>query len=93
MGVPSDPLVLLLEDQVMIAVALEGTLEDAGFRNVVTRRSKAEALSWLEDHTPNVVIVDPYLGDGICTEVVQILTQRNKVARKTSLRRSTFSSG
>jgi DNA-binding response OmpR family regulator len=77
MGVPSAPLVLLLEDQVMIAVALEGTLEDAGVQDVVTRRSREGALSWLEDHTPNIVIVDPYLSDGICTDVIQSLTERN----------------
>jgi DNA-binding response OmpR family regulator len=60
---------LLLEDEPLISMDLEATLEKAGFE-VVTIMSCADANAWLEDHCPAVAIVDVQLTDGSCHDVV-----------------------
>lgn len=60
---------LLLEDEPLIAMDLELTLQTAGF-DVTTVASCADALDWLEVCRPDVVIVDIMLQDGPCHEVV-----------------------
>jgi DNA-binding response OmpR family regulator len=60
---------LLLEDEPLIALDLETTLEQAGFE-VVTLLSCADADAWLHDHRPAVAIVDVLLTDGSCHTVV-----------------------
>ena len=67
---------LLLEDEPLIAMDLEMTLAAAGFE-VSTVMSCAEANSWLEQRTPDVVVVDIELRDGSCTDVVARLVEAN----------------
>jgi DNA-binding response OmpR family regulator len=33
-------------------------------------------LRWLSEHTPDIAVVDPHLRDGMCIEVIQVLTDR-----------------
>jgi DNA-binding response OmpR family regulator len=68
---------LLLEDEPLIAMDLELTLESAGFE-VHTMVSCKEAHAWLDAWTPDVVIVDIELQDGSSESVVRRLTD-NKV--------------
>jgi DNA-binding response OmpR family regulator len=63
---------LLLEDEPLIAVDLEDTLEKAGF-DVVTLLSCSDASAWLKDRLPAVAIVDVNLRDGSCHDVVATL--------------------
>ncbi|MDQ0303286.1 HWE histidine kinase domain-containing protein [Ancylobacter polymorphus] len=65
--------VLLVEDQMLIAMDVEMMLNDAGIDNVVTAPSAAEALRRLQDFTPDVAVLDVNLGAGTSAPVAQEL--------------------
>jgi DNA-binding NtrC family response regulator len=67
--------ILLLEDEPFIALDLEGLLDENGY-DVVCLTTSAEALAWLDAHTPLMAIIDPRLSDGICSAVVRRLADR-----------------
>jgi DNA-binding response OmpR family regulator len=66
---------LIVEDQALIGMAIEAYLEDAGFVPALVS-SGSEALSWLESATPQCVILDYQLKDGVCTDIARELRQR-----------------
>jgi DNA-binding response OmpR family regulator len=68
--------VLVLEDEPLIAIDLEDILQRAGFHDIVTISSRADAQQWLSTHTPSIAVVDPHLRDGMCIEVIRTLTER-----------------
>ncbi|MXQ12407.1 response regulator [Microvirga makkahensis] len=68
---------LVAEDQALIGMALEATLEDAGVAVAGPFPSCRDALAWVEDHTPEFAIVDYKLKDGPCTELARALLARN----------------
>jgi DNA-binding NtrC family response regulator len=70
------PCCLVAEDQALISLALEDTLEDAGLAVAGPFASCQEALSWAEEHTPEVAIIDFQLKDGPCTELARELRRR-----------------
>ncbi|MGX7927032.1 response regulator [Tsuneonella sp. HG094] len=55
--------VLLVEDDAMIAFALEGSLLDAGAKSVTICPTSAEALAALRDHKPDALVLDVHLAD------------------------------
>jgi len=55
--------VLLVEDDGLIAVALEGSLLDAGAKSVTICTTTAEALAALRDHKPDAMVLDVHLAD------------------------------
>lgn len=55
--------VLLVEDDAMIAFALEGSLLDAGAKSVTICSTSAEALAALRDHKPDALVLDVHLAD------------------------------
>jgi DNA-binding response OmpR family regulator len=67
----------VLEDQALIAMALEASLEDAGFRVAGPFMSNAEALAWLDNNAPDLALLDVLLKDGPCTSVVRALRARS----------------
>jgi DNA-binding NtrC family response regulator len=71
------PLCLVIEDEALIGLALEAVLEEAGFRVAGPFMRNAEALAWLERHTPDVALLDVLLKDGPCTSVVRALHKRD----------------
>jgi CheY-like chemotaxis protein len=73
----SSPRCLVVEDQVLIAMALEASLEEAGFAVAGPFPSNAEALNWLEHHTPDLALLDVLLKDGPCTSLVRALRARS----------------
>ncbi|MBS9475641.1 HWE histidine kinase domain-containing protein [Ancylobacter radicis] len=77
---PGDPLdnvaVLLVEDQMLIAMDVEFMLEDAGITHVITAPSAAEALRRLKDFTPDVAVLDVNLGAGTSAPVATELQRR-----------------
>jgi DNA-binding response OmpR family regulator len=77
MGGSSDSSVLVLEDEAVIALDVEDILQSAGFTDVVTISSRADAERWLSEHTPHIAVIDAHLRDGMCIEVIQTLTERN----------------
>ena len=54
---------MLVEDDAMIAVALEGSLLDAGAKSVTICSTSAEALAALRDHKPDALVLDVHLAD------------------------------
>ena len=70
----SDGTVLLLEDEALIAVALQDDLEEAGYSVAGPFVTCADALSWLEVHRPDAAVLDTVLKDGPCKEVALRLT-------------------
>lgn len=70
----SNGTVLLLEDEALIAVALQDDLEEAGYSVAGPFATCVEALAWLESNKPDLAILDTVLKDGPCKEVALRLT-------------------
>lgn len=68
------PVALLLEDEPLILIDLEAALVDAGF-DVVPLMTCSDALTWLDQNSPDVVIVDIILLDGPSNAVVERLIE------------------
>ncbi len=62
------PRCLIIEDQALIAMSVEAYFEEIGFE-VQAVASVAQARAWLEDHTPEFIILDFMLKDGPATEL------------------------
>ncbi|MDZ7873480.1 MAG: HWE histidine kinase domain-containing protein [Rhizobium sp.] len=71
-GIP----VLLVEDQVLIAMDAEMMLADAGIDNVVTASSSSDALNRLKSFAPAIAILDINLGSDTSVPVAQELIRR-----------------
>lgn len=71
------PTVLLLEDEVIIAIDIEDMLREHGAVIGASIDNCAEALIWLSNNKPDIAIVDPRLKDGSCGRVVHQLIARN----------------
>ncbi|TCQ29767.1 light-regulated signal transduction histidine kinase (bacteriophytochrome) [Rhizobium sp. PP-CC-3G-465] len=69
--------VLLVEDQMLIAMDVEGMLSDHGIQKVLTAASADEALAKLATFKPDVAILDVNLGTGTSIEVAAELTRRD----------------
>ena len=76
MSIANSPWCLVLEDQALIGMALEASLEEAGFRVAGPFMSNRETLDWLEDNAPDLALVDILLRDGPCTPVLRVLQDR-----------------
>lgn len=72
----SRPSCMIVEDQILIALALEASLEDLGIAVGRPISSASEALEWLDAHTPSVAILDYALKDGPCTTLIRRLAER-----------------
>jgi DNA-binding NtrC family response regulator len=72
---PSSPLVLLLEDEAIIAIDVETALKRSGF-SVVMFASCRQAEDWLEDNSPQIAVLDVALADGVCVNVAATLIER-----------------
>lgn len=55
---PQDWNILLVEDQLLIAMDAEASLMVQGVAHVITAASVKEAKKKLEQHTPNVAVLD-----------------------------------
>src|SRR5919112_5277046 len=76
MHVVPAPVCLIAEDQALIAMDLEADLEEAGIEIAGPFASCAQALGWVEGHTPQLALLDFRLKDGPCTELARTLVQR-----------------
>jgi DNA-binding response OmpR family regulator len=74
--VDGKPLVLLLEDEALIALNLQDELQDAGYEVAGPFTACAAALEWLQTVTPEMAILDAALTDGSCREIALELTRR-----------------
>ncbi|MBT1159286.1 response regulator [Aminobacter anthyllidis] len=67
------PLVLVVEDEALIAWDMECALSEAGVRLAT---SCSEANRFLENHTPAAAVLDVRLSDGDCYEAAKTLADR-----------------
>jgi DNA-binding response OmpR family regulator len=72
----SPPLVLILEDDVLIGLNLQDELQDAGYRVAGPFTTCSAALEWLQAATPDTAILDAALKDGPCREIARELGNR-----------------
>jgi DNA-binding response OmpR family regulator len=72
----SKSLVLLLEDEALIALNLQDELQDAGYEVAGPFTTCSAALEWLRIQTPDAAILDAVLKDGSCREIALELSRR-----------------
>ena len=72
-----NPLVLLVEDEALIALALADDLETAGYRVAGPFHRSSDTLDWLNHHTPDVAIIDIHLRDGSSVGLARVLRDRD----------------
>jgi CheY-like chemotaxis protein len=72
----SKPLVLVLEDEALIAINLQDELQDAGHEVAGPFTDCSAALEWLQTATPDMAILDATLNDGSCHSVAVELSRR-----------------
>jgi len=56
---------LIVEDEVIIALALKQFLGSRGYTDVHVVHSGEDALAWVQDHRPDVVLMDIFLSGGM----------------------------
>ena len=71
----SKPLVLVLEDEAIIALNLQDDLQDAGHEVAGPFATCSAALEWLKPATPDLAILDATLKDGPCREIALELSR------------------
>jgi DNA-binding response OmpR family regulator len=69
-------LVLVLEDEALIALNVQDELQDAGYEVAGPFSACSAGLEWLQTATPDVAILDAALKDGSCHEIALELTRR-----------------
>lgn len=69
--------ILVVEDELLIAMGLEQMLADLGFVGIVSKPTCSEAEEWLASHTPFFAILDVNLRDGSCEAVAEHLAKRS----------------
>jgi CheY-like chemotaxis protein len=72
----SKPLVLVLEDEALIAINLQDDLQDAGHEVAGPFTDCSVALEWLQTATPDMAILDATLNGGSCHSVAVELSRR-----------------
>jgi len=72
----AQPCCMIVEDQVLIGMALEASLQDAGFDIVGPFLNNEQALQWLESDVPDIAVLDIMLKDGTSLQVARELKNR-----------------
>jgi DNA-binding response OmpR family regulator len=72
----TSPLVLVLEDEALIALDLQDELQASGCRVGGPFSTCADALAWLQLETPDVAILDTVVKDGPCRDIALALDGR-----------------
>ena len=70
------PSVIIIEDEVMIAFAMEEEFTEARFNVAGIFSSCAETFEWLKSHQPDVAVLDALLQDGRSDELALELKRR-----------------
>ena len=73
----ADPSVLILEDQILIALDLEAMLADEGLSKVMTTSSIRQAMAQIEAQAPDLAVLDINLGQTTSFPVAQELRRRS----------------
>jgi DNA-binding response OmpR family regulator len=73
---PSRPVVLVAEDEAIIAIELEDGLTRAGFEVAGPFATCSQAEAWLQQGCPDAAILDHELKDGPCDTLIADLSRR-----------------
>ncbi|WP_246733798.1 response regulator [Rhizobium laguerreae] len=76
MNVAKTTSILLMEDEIIIAMDVEDTLHRAGFHQIETVSSCRAAEEWLTANDPDLVVMDVELKDGIAGAIARSLRDR-----------------
>jgi len=71
-----NPMVLVVEDEALIAMDLQALLEEAGYRVLGPANSSAAALALLDNDEPDVALLDVNLGRSDVFGVANALAER-----------------
>lgn len=77
MDLTFQPRCMIVEDQALIGMSLEASLEDMGFLVEGPFMSNAQALNWLTSETPDVALLDFMIKDGTSLEIARALKDRS----------------
>lgn len=69
--------ILIVENDAIIALNIEDSLLDLGYRVLGPLVTGSETLALLENHQPDAVLLNLKLDDGIATDVARKLLQRS----------------
>jgi len=72
----AQPCCMIVEDQALIGMSLEASLEEAGFDVAGPFMSNAQALKWLETAAPHLAVLDVMLKDGTSLLIARELKRR-----------------
>jgi DNA-binding response OmpR family regulator len=64
---------MIVEDQALIGMSLEASLEEAGFQVAGVFMSNAQALQWLAGNAPDIAVLDIMIKDGTSLEIARVL--------------------
>src|SRR5918997_1220983 len=70
------PCCMIVEDQALIGMSLEASLEEAGFDVAGPFMSNAQALKWMESAAPDLALLDVMLKDGTSLRIARELKSR-----------------
>lgn len=76
-GRAAPPLVLLVEDELLIATSLEMVLETHGYRLLGPVATVADAIELLNTHRPDMALIDYRLAHGTTEPLLPLLAQQN----------------
>lgn len=68
--------ILILEDELLIALDHEHQVQEAGFSDCTFMHTCSSALEWLQVNTPLVALLDIRLRDGPCSKIATLLNER-----------------
>ena len=67
---------MIVEDQALIGMSLEASLEEEGFAVAGPFMSNAQAMGWLAGDSPDIALLDIMIKDGNSTEIARALKSR-----------------
>jgi DNA-binding response OmpR family regulator len=72
----AQPCCMIVEDQALIGMSLEASLEEAGFDVAGPFMSNAQAMKWLASAAPDLAVLDVMLADGTSLRIARELKSR-----------------
>jgi len=72
----TQPCCMIVEDQALIGMSIEASLEEAGFTVAGLFLSCAQAMQWLEHNSPDLAVLDLMIKDGTSLQIAHELKSR-----------------
>lgn len=72
----TQPCCMIVEDQALIGMSLEASLEESGFDVAGPFMDNAQTLQWLKHNNPDLALLDVMIKDGTCVQIARELKRR-----------------